>query len=163
MSTTERKNQIAASLRGLITAYTKAMAHLEETLALLCRELELGEIAPFFEPLVAFREFQDDSDDTNHPVADKTLLSIRWRGKSCFLGNTLPFLFFERLARRPNQYFSYGQLLDDVWEGLRASSAIHSVVKVLRRKLAEAGMADLAHAIDGSVYGHYGLRLDRSK
>lgn len=163
MSTTERKDQIAASLRGLATAYTKAMAQLEETLAVLCRELELGEVAPFLEPLAAFRESQDDSDDTKRPVADKMLLSIRWRGKSCFLGNRLPFWFFERLARRPNQYFSHGQLLDEVWEGLRTSSAIHTVVKTLRRKLVEANMADLAHAIDGSVYGHFGLRLDRSK
>jgi len=52
-------------------------------------------------------------------------------------------------------------LLDDVWEGPRTDSAIHSAVKVLRKKLREADMEDLTHAIDGSVYGHYGLRLDR--
>lgn len=161
MNTTERNDQIAASLRGLASAYSKAMAQLEETLAVLCRELELGEMATFLEPLAETQGPAEAAFDEGRPVADNTLLSIRWRGKSCFLGNTIPFWFFERLARRPNQYFSYQQLLDDVWEGPRTSSAIHSVAKVLRRKLGEAGMADLARAIDGSVYGHYGLRLDR--
>ncbi len=77
MSTTERTNQIAASLRDLVAAYTKAMAHLEETLAVLCRELDLEETATLFKPLVAFRGSQDNSDDTNRPMADKTLLGLR--------------------------------------------------------------------------------------
>jgi len=163
MSTTERRDQIAASLRNLVTAYTKAMAYLEETLAVLCQELELGEIESFYEPLLARGASANDSDDGGQPVADETLLSIRWRGKTCFLGNTLPFRFFERLARRPNQYFSYERLLDEVWEGPRSFSTIRSVVKVLRKRLVEAGMGDLAETIDGSVRGHYGLMLDKSK
>jgi hypothetical protein len=102
MSTAERKDQIAASLRNLVTAYTKAMAHLEETLAGFCQEPGLGEIESFYEPLLTRGASATDSDDGGQPVADKTLLSIRWQGKTCFFGNTLPFRFFERLARRPN-------------------------------------------------------------
>jgi DNA-binding response OmpR family regulator len=75
----------------------------------------------------------------------------------------LPLKLFERLARRPNQYLSYERLLDEVWEGTRSFSAIRSVVKTLRGRLVKAGMADLADAIDGSVYRHYGLKLDKNK
>jgi len=107
MNTTERKDQIAASLRGLASAYTKAMAQLEETLAILCRELDLGEMAIFFDPLSETHASAGTALDDNRPVADDTLLSIHWRGKTCFLGNIIPFRFFKRLARRPNQYFSY--------------------------------------------------------
>jgi hypothetical protein len=163
MSTKVRKDQIAASLRNLVTAYSKAMAHLEDALAVLCKELELGEIEMFDKRLLTLRDPTHAPEDADRPIADQPLLSVRWHGKSCFLGNTMPFWFFERLARRPNQYYSYEQLLDEVWEGSRTFSAIRSVVKVLRRKLVAAGMADLADAIDGSVSRHYGLMLDKSK
>ena len=43
---------------------------------------------------------------------------------------------------------------------VRVDAAVHSAVKVLRRKLSAAGMADLAAAIDGSVSRHYALMLD---
>ena len=163
MAERERKEQIAESLRELVRAYTRAMARFEDTLAVLCKELELGGIETIFEPLGVLRGLTPAADDSEFPIVDRTLLSVRWRGRSCFLGNTLPLKFFERLARRPNQYFSYEQLLDEVWEEKRSFSAIRSVVMTLRRKLAEAGMADLADTIDGSVYRHYGLMLDKKK
>ncbi len=93
------------------------------------------------------------------PIADRDTLSIRWRGKTCCLGNTLAFWFFERLARRPGQLVSNQQLLDEVWDGIRSKEAIRSVVKVLRQKLREAGMEELAIAVDGSNRDHYGLKL----
>ena len=163
MTTKVQKSQIAESLRNLVAAYSKALAHLEDALAVLCKELELGEIEIFQRRLVTLQDATHDPEDAARPITDQLLLSIRWRGKSCFLGNTLPFWFFERLARRPNQYYSYEQLLEDVWEGPRTFAAVRSVAKVLRRKLVEAGMDDLAKAIDGSVSGHYGLMLDKSK
>ena len=163
MNAKVQKSQIADSLRNLVTAYSEALAHLEDALAVLCKDLELGEIEIFHNRLLTLQAPTHDPEDAARPIADRSLLSVRWRGKSCFLGNTLPFRFFERLARRPNQYYSYEQLLDEVWEGTRTFSAIRSVVKVLRRKLVAAGMDDLANAIDGSVSRHYGLMLDKSK
>ena len=76
------------------------------------------------------------------------------------MGNTLPFKFLERLARRPNQLVPCDQLLDDVWECYRSREAMRSVVKVLRQKLGQAGMQDLARAIDGTTARHYGLMLN---
>ena len=134
-----------------------------DALAVLCKDLELGEIEIFHSRLLTLQAPTHDPEDAARPIADRPILSVRWRGKSCFLGNTLPFWFFERLARRPNQYYSYEQLIEDVWEGQRTFSAIRSVVRVLRRKLVAAGMDDLANAIDGSVSHHYGLMLDKSK
>lgn len=92
---------------------------------------------------------------------DAEMFTITFQGKSCFLGNTLPFRFFVRLARRPNTYVTYEDLLEDVWEGVRTDDAIRSVVKTLRSKLRDARMGALADAIDGSVPGHYGLKLTR--
>jgi len=159
----DRRDEIATSLRSLVRAYCKALSHLEETLTVICRELDLGEIEMFYEPLASRHNPIREPARTDRPLIDRTLLSVQWHGKTCFLGNTLPFRFLERLARKPNQYFSYEQLLDDVWEGPRSFSAIRSVVKVLRKKLVEAGMEDLANAIDGTVCRHYGLMLDKSK
>ena len=99
----------------------------------------------------------------HHPVADHATFSVIWIGRRCFLGRTLAFKLFERLARRPNQYVTYDRLLQDVWNGLRSNEAIRSVVKELRRKLIDAGMSDLADAIDGSNRECYGLILDRGR
>jgi DNA-binding response OmpR family regulator len=95
-----------------------------------------------------------------HPIIDRTTFTVHWGGKSCFLGNTLPFKFLERLARRPNQLVPYDQLLDDVWQCCRSREAMRSVVKVLRQKLGQAGMENLAVAIDGMTPRHYGLMLN---
>jgi len=99
-------------------------------------------------------------DSDHYPTTDRTNFVIHWRGKSCYLGNTLPFKFFERLARRPNQLVPCDQLLDDVWQCCRSREAMRSVVKVLRQKLGQAGMDDLADAIDGTTARHYGLMLN---
>ena len=92
---------------------------------------------------------------------DRHALSVRWNGDDCFLGYTLAFRLIDRLAQRPNHYFSHAQLLDDVWGGPRSPSAIRSVVSDLRSRLSSAGMADLAGMIDGSNAGHYGLFMQR--
>jgi DNA-binding winged helix-turn-helix (wHTH) protein len=86
-------------------------------------------------------------------------LSVTFQGKDCFLGNTLPFKFLSHLARRPNAYVSYEDLLADVWRGVRSDSAVRSVVKALRARLRRAGLDGLADAIDGTVAGHYALKL----
>jgi DNA-binding response OmpR family regulator len=96
-------------------------------------------------------------DSGGFSIIDRATFTVHWGGKSCYLGNTLPFKFLERLARRPNQLIPCDQLLDDVWQGLRSREAMRSVVKVLRQKLSQAGMEDLAKAIDGTTAGHYGL------
>ncbi len=70
------------------------------------------------------------------------------------------FRFVQRLARRPDTYLTYNELLRDVWDGVRSDAAIRSVVKRLRRALREAGMDDLADAIDGSTPGRYALRIN---
>ncbi len=92
---------------------------------------------------------------------DHHTLTVRWNGGGCFLGYTLAFRFIDRLAQRPNHYFSHAQLLDDVWGGPRSPSAIRSVVSDLRYRLTGAGMEDLALMIDGSNPGHYGLLMQR--
>jgi DNA-binding response OmpR family regulator len=87
------------------------------------------------------------------------MLSVNFEGKACFLGNTYPFKLIACLARRPNTYVTHEVLLSEVWEGIRCNATVRSAVKVLRKKLRQAGMAALADAIDGSTSGHYALKL----
>jgi DNA-binding response OmpR family regulator len=94
------------------------------------------------------------------PVADRATFSVRWHDNTCYLGNSLPFRLMERLAYCPNQLIHRDRLLDEVWECRRSREAMRSVVKVLRRKLCQAGMEDLAEAIDGTTAHHYGLMLN---
>ena len=102
--------------------------------------------------------------DHRLPCVDRTAFSITWSTRTCYLGNTLPFKLFERLARRPNQFFSYSQLFQDVWDGEeRSNEAVRSVVKVLKKKLADAGMDGLAAAINGTNPGYYGLTLNHQQ
>ena len=156
MKSKEPIDQIRQSLRNLARVYSHEMARLESALSILSQELEFKEAMLWDEPLTSAGGGPTPCD---LPVADRSLLAIRWRGRMCFLGNTISFRLFERLARRPNQYVSYAQLLNDAWEGSRSSDAIRSAVKVLRKKLAENDMEELASMIDGSMIEHYGLTL----
>ena len=95
------------------------------------------------------------------PIADPNILAVRWNGKTCFLGKTIAFKLFARLARRPNHFLSHDLLLDEVWECRVTKEAMRSAVKTLKQKLRQAGMADLAAAINGRRRECYGLILDR--
>lgn len=144
--------RIQETLRKMAAAHAAAMAASEEVMALLAAEFE-GAVAS------ATRTDTPRATASDRPVIDWPMLSVSYRGRSCFLGNTLPFRFLERLLRRPNQYVSHQQLQDDVWEGEPSPESIRSVVKELRRKLRCAGMDGLAKAINGKVARHYSLTL----
>ena len=153
---TEQKTQIIQeSLRHLAATHAAAVAEIERTMQVLAIAMEtepwLGEY-----PATAAKT----SARRDGPAADRPTLSAVWRGRSCFLGNTLLFRFFERLARTPNHYVTYAALLDDVWEGdVRSKATIRGVAKRLRDRLCAGGMSDLAQAVNGSEAGHYGLIL----
>lgn len=116
-----------------------------------------------FEVAIASNQKQISSSQSksavNRPLVSRSLLAVTYRGKTCFLGNTLPLRLIECLLRVPNQYVSHEQLQEDVWNGVRSRAAVRSVVKELRAKLRAAGMAKLAEAIDGRVAGHYAIFL----
>ena len=147
MLTNEKKTLIQESLRSLAASHAAAVVQIEETMGVLLRALELGDDAA------------TDSKTEHRPRADATTFSIEWHGRTCFLGNTLLFWLFERLARSPNRYVAHVDLLDDVWRSERESSTIRGVAKRLRDRLVAADMEELAAAIDGSVSGYYGLIL----
>lgn len=155
---TRRRAQIQQSLRSLADSYKITMELMEHTFELLCEELEL-------DPLTYLRTRPAPPPPTTHVgkhgfTIDPAFLSVAFRGKVCFLGDTLCFKLISFLARRPNAYFPYETLLADVWDGVvRSDSAVRSVVKILRTRLREAGLPDLADAIDGTVRRHYALKL----
>jgi hypothetical protein len=126
MKTKRRKEEIAASLKLLASTYVQAVRQLEDTLAILCRELDLQETS-WLENVLALEPVASPAASAFRPVADRTTLSVLFQGKTCFLGNTLLFRFFEVISRRPNLYISHDQLLDEVWGGIRSESTIRNV------------------------------------
>jgi DNA-binding response OmpR family regulator len=99
-------------------------------------------------------------DLTRSPLrVDRSTFAVRWQGKVCPLGNTTAFRLLERLARRPDEYISIDQLLDDLWSAPRSYSTLRSTICRLKSKLDAAGMRDLASRINGRVHGYYALRL----
>ena len=153
----EKQERIRQILKSLAEAQAATITLMEKVLALMTEELAL-------DPFTYWKSHRSPSaSDDRHKdfLFDLEMLTINFQGKKCFFGNTLPFRLFVRLARRPNTYVRYDDLLAEVWDAARTNEAIRSVVKTLRSKLRAAKMAALAEAIDGSVPGHYGLRLSK--
>jgi len=155
MITSDNKRLIQESLLSLAETHSAAVNQLEQTIAVLAGVLEIDDVRV----TVTGMPSRESGKKTSMPVADRATMTVEWQGRSCPLGNTLMFWFFERLVRSPNQYVSHVDLLDTVWDGQREGSTIRGVAKRLRDWLDSAGMADIANAIDGSVAGYYGLIL----
>ncbi len=152
----KKREQIRRTLRSLAEVNGAMIDLMERALSLLNEELALAPIDYWRSRLPT----AGTPTSRSQPAIDRGLLSITFRGRSCFLGDTLPFQLLARLIGRPNVYVPYKELLTEVWQGIRSDAAVRGVVKRLREKLREAGMAELADAIDGTVRRHYALKLD---
>ena len=93
------------------------------------------------------------------PVVDKDTFTVEFNGRRCELRNTKEFWLFERLNRRPGQYFSNDVLIHDVWNDEHTEkNTIQRTMSNLRRKLRDAEFEGIE--IDGtSNRGHYALKL----
>ena len=160
MPIVDRTGCIVERLSQLLTSLHQAAQLAEEIIDDVAKNLENTAHAFHFSVAASRLPPSAWKDLDHYPIVDRTTFTVHWAGKICYLGNTLPFKFFERLARRPNQLLHCDQLLDDVWQCCRSRDAMRSVVKVLRQKLRQAGMEDLARAIDGTTARHYGLMLN---
>ncbi len=147
------RKTIRDALAALTATHRIVVEQFESAITVLSSALDASEWAQG-DVVGATRE-----DGAGRPIADRNTLSILWHGRSCFLGNTLLFRFFERIARSSNRYVPHVDLLDEVWGTHREATTIRGVAKRLRDRLIASGMADLARAIDGSVSGHYRLML----
>lgn len=145
MLTNREKRLLQESLRSMTASHAAVVTQIEETISILVSTLELDGDA--------------NIDSSTNPVVDEAAFCIIWQDHTCYLGNTLLFWLFHRLAQSSNQYIAHVDLLEDVWHGERQSSSIRGVAKRLRDELIAADMEQLATAIDGRVYGHYGLML----
>jgi DNA-binding response OmpR family regulator len=151
---TDRRDSIRDSLRRLAEAHAATMEVMERTYELLCEELALDPQECLSRPAAL-----DPPADHTHPVIDRSRFTVSFRGRTCCLGNTMPFRFLARLVEGLNCYVSHQDLFEDVWDGQRSADAVRSVVRTLRQKLRQEGLAELAAAIDGTQPGHYALRL----
>lgn len=153
----ENRDLIRQTLCRLVESQSATIELFEQTLSLLSDELALDPVS-FWRRRPA--ETPPDA-SSDRPTFDRELLTITFRGRTRFLGSTLCFRLLERLALRPNAYLTYEELFTDVWEGVRSDSAVRAAIKRLRQNLRRLEMPELAEAIDGSVPGHYALKLAR--
>jgi DNA-binding response OmpR family regulator len=149
---------IQRTLKNLAQSHASTIELMEQVLALFSEEKELDPIS--------FWHSRKGVTNRNglskaFPIIDEQLLSVRYRDRLCHLGSKLPYRLFKRLLQRPNTYFTHDELLNDVWRGVRSSSAVRSAVKRLRSMLRKAKMPELADAIDGSIPGRYAFRLKK--
>ena len=160
MPIVDHPGRIVERLARLAACLDQAAQLTEEIIDDVAANLEIT--AHAFRLSVAAGKFPPTAgkDLDRYPIVDRTTYAVHWGGKTCYLGNTLPFKFLERLARRPNQLVPCTQLFNEVWQCCRSREAMRSVVKVLRHKLSQAGMEELAGAIDGTTPHHYGLMLN---
>lgn len=150
----KKREQIRRTLRNLSESHNATMKLLEQMMTLINEELSLD--------AVAFWNLQGPSKAVRRPegvpIVEREKLSVMYRGKRCFLGNTLLFRLLEFFVNRPNSYLTYQDLLNNVWEGPRSDSCVRSLVKRLRMQLRQHGMSELADAIDGSTPRRYVFR-----
>jgi hypothetical protein len=153
-------------LRGALIMNASQLLHCQQSLQSIAAHLR--QLAVQAETLIQMLESEtrggDESRRKRGPTAaqrmlDPTTFTVHWGKKSCYLGNTLPYRVLNHLAQHMDHYVSHQDLLDDVWGGHRSPSAVRNVVALLRARLIQAGLEDLALAIDGSNSGHYGLLL----
>ena len=160
MPNSDQDRQLLEELSQLAAAQASVAALTQEIIVRVGELLGLdpGEIATV--AAIPAASSPNGGTSARRSMVDLATFSVHWDGKICVLGNTLPFRLLERLGRRPNQFIHCDQLLDEVWQGLRSREAIRSVVKVLKQKLVQAGMDDLAASINGNQPHHYGLILN---
>jgi len=84
------------------------------------------------------------------PLVNAATFSVEWQGRRCDLGPSILFKLIQRLLRRPDRYYPYDILMDDVWDRRCADTTVRSAVKRLRRALCNTGLSNLADAIRGS-------------
>ena len=132
------------------------MSLLQDVLRLLTGQLQ-NDVA------VQSGPFKTRRTDPRVPQVDLATLSVIHQGKTCQLGDSLPFHLLKLMVAHPDRYFSYRDLCNVVWQRIVTDAAIRSTAKVLRIRLRKSRMFDLANAIDGSVKRHYGLVLARCK
>lgn len=152
--TQERVQRLAGLATRLAEALMTAAVCADEVRAILQTELEESgsRASPAKHPV--------RGEPRTRPLVDASTLSLFWAGKVCLLRQKTLLRLAERLARRPNQYVSAGELLEEFWEGgVKAPETIRSAVRNLRRRLSDAGMSDLAAAIRAAG-GRYVLILD---
>jgi len=97
-----KREQLRVTLRKLAQANAASIEFMEQALTLVRDDLAL-------DPLTFWRSRTrvKPASRPGVPFVDQETLSIKFRGRSCFLGNTLPFRLFARLAQRPNVYLTY--------------------------------------------------------
>lgn len=151
-----REGQIRDTLNQLLRIYTATSSALEESVTLLQRELATLEASTS-----AYASANRDLNDLDQlPSIDRRSMKVIYRGSTCFLGDTLMLGVIEYLAQKVNEYVTYDELLSNVWHAQREASTVRSVVKEVKKRLILESMSELANAIDGRVFHHYGLIID---
>ena len=146
--TPQTTRRIAVLTSQLADTLTTAALCTEEIRAAILAELGDDDVA--YAGRAEFRLSPATSDHQQRPLLDESTMCVVWKGVSLHLGHTVTFRLLSRLARRPNQYVTHLDLLQDVWDGEdREITTIRSSIRHLQGKLRAGGMPELAAAIRG--------------
>lgn len=129
----ELMERIQDALAELATIHAEAAAIAERAWTALAEndgdELQGG----------ACDECQNRSSSSGRPLISSAKFTAQWHGRCCDLGPSIMFKLIQRLARRPNRYYSYDVLMADVWDRRCSNETVRSAVKRLRKALRKVG------------------------
>lgn len=149
----ELVEMILDAFAELATLHAAAAAAAEQAWSVLAEHDEI-DLRPMLCDRCQYRRLSN-----GRPRVDAVAFSVEWRGQCCDLGPSILFKLIQRLLRRPDRYYPYDILMDDVWQRRCSHTTVRSTVTRLRHALCDAGMPDLADAIKGRGQC-YGVFLD---
>src|SRR5689334_17508226 len=98
-----KRELLRQTLRSLAESHAATMELMEQTLVLLGEEFAVDAVT-FWKVRVSIMSDRPAGTDLH---IDRDQLQVVFHGRTCVLGNTLPFKLLERLARRPNAYVTH--------------------------------------------------------
>lgn len=87
--------------------------------------------------------------------------TVTYQGEECFLGSTILFSLFRRLATRPGIWISFNALIDEVWkDDMTETTTVGRTIRRLRHELMTAGVTGIVIQNPKSMKHHATMKLE---
>lgn len=99
--------------------------------------------------------------EKNGLIINLDRFTVTYKGKDCFLGNTILFGLFMRLAARPGYLVAFNKLIDDVWKDDQTEiTTVGRTIRLLRDKLKTSEVTGIVIENLKSTKLHASLKLE---